>query len=65
MYKTKQTDVMDLSAPLFFRLEENSARPAAVKMATKRLKDIRLLVAKWEESMPQVKEIGTVFPSLF
>eukprot|EP00614_Pseudopedinella_elastica_P026670 CAMPEP_0172615954 /NCGR_PEP_ID=MMETSP1068-20121228/62611_1 /TAXON_ID=35684 /ORGANISM="Pseudopedinella elastica, Strain CCMP716" /LENGTH=966 /DNA_ID=CAMNT_0013421253 /DNA_START=59 /DNA_END=2959 /DNA_ORIENTATION=+ len=56
VYKTKQTDVMDLSAPLFFRLEENSARPAAVKMATKRLKDIRLLVAKWEESMPQVTE---------
>jgi len=40
--------------PLYFRLDESTKRPEAVAMAEKRLKDIKLLVAKWETTLPQV-----------
>jgi len=55
-YKEKRASVTDLADPIYFRLDEATARPEAVAMAEKRLKDIRLLVAKWEEKMPQVTE---------
>merc|ERR1712046_430876 len=35
---------------------ENELRPKAVKDAEKRLSDIRILIKKWETSMPQVSE---------
>lgn len=54
-YKGKLAEVEGLVEPLYFRLEEAAKRPEAVAMAEKRLKDIRLLVAKWETSLPQVK----------
>jgi hypothetical protein len=53
-YKGKLAEVEGLVEPLYFRLEEAAKRPEAVAMAEKRLKDIRLLVAKWETSLPQV-----------
>lgn len=56
VYKEKKADVAKLYDPLAFRLEEAEARPAAVAAAKKRVKDIRLLVAKWEKTLPQVTE---------
>ena len=54
VYQTKKADVEDLAEPLFFRHDELTARPAAVAMARNRVRDIKLLVAKWVDSMPQV-----------
>jgi DNA repair ATPase RecN len=54
VYKTKLGEVEGLVEPLYFRLDESTKRPEAVAMAEKRLKDIKLLVAKWETTLPQV-----------
>ena len=56
VYKTKHGEVEGLVEPLYFRLDEAIKRPEAVAMAEKRLKDIKLLVAKWETTLPQVVE---------
>jgi len=53
-YKAKKADVEGLVDPVFFRFEEHTARPEAVAAGLKRLKDIKTLMAKWEEKMPQV-----------
>lgn len=56
LYHEKKASVQELADPLFFRHTELSARPETVAMARKRVKDIKLLVAKWVDSMPQVTE---------
>lgn len=56
VYKAKQLEVSELAEPLFFRAKELTARPEAIEMAQKRLRDIRLLVDKWVDTMPQVTE---------
>lgn len=56
VYVSKKADVEDLAEPLFFRLAESTSRPEAVTQAVKRLSDIRLLMAKWVDTLPQVTE---------
>jgi len=56
-YKAKQKEITKIAEPIFFRFAELTARPAAVKQATKDLTEVRTKVGGWAESKPHITDV--------
>lgn len=55
-FKAKQSAISKMAEPVFSRYSELKKRPEAVASATKLLTDVRVTVARWNETHPQITE---------
>jgi len=55
-FKAKQAAISKMAEPVFSRFAELTKRPEAVASASKLLADVRVTVARWNETHPQITE---------